>query len=258
MNKKLFRIVLKNLPLGEIRFYEQVGSTNDEALAWAAEGAPDLSLVVAEEQTAGRGRVGRKWFTPPGTALAVSLILKPTPAERRNSSLISGLGALALVDALRHYDLTAQVKWPNDILINRRKVAGVLAESVWMGTEVESFVLGMGVNVLPAAIPPGEMLNFPATCVQDEASGPVERTDLLREMLSALLAWRLLVGTETFVHAWETTLAFRGEMVRVWADETESVRGELLGLETDGSLRVRSTDGAVHLLRFGELHLRPL
>ena len=69
---------LSTLALGEIRYFESIGSTNDEALAWAAQGAPDLSLVIADEQTAGRGRLDRKWFTPKGTALAVSIILRPT------------------------------------------------------------------------------------------------------------------------------------------------------------------------------------
>lgn len=248
---------LAGLPLGGMRYLETTSSTNDVALAWATEGAPDFSVVVADEQTSGRGRMGRKWFTPAGTALAVSIILRPGKTERDNIALFSGLGALALVDALKNYGIGAQIKWPNDILIAGKKTAGILVETVWMGTDVESIVLGMGVNVSPLAIPPASELNFPATCVQAEASQPVERFALLHALLVALLKWRSRLGTEQFICEWQSSLAFQHETVQVWLGETETVVGVLDGLEADGSLRV-DVGGAKRLIRFGEIHLRPL
>jgi BirA family biotin operon repressor/biotin-[acetyl-CoA-carboxylase] ligase len=248
---------LAGLPLGGICYLESTGSTNDVALAWAAEGAPDFSLVVADRQTSGRGRMGRKWFTSPGAALALSVILRPSEQERENIGLFSGLGALALVDALKNYGISAQIKWPNDVLVARKKTAGILVETAWMGAEVESLVLGMGVNVSPAAIPPEGELNFPATWIQSEARNPVERFDLLRSLMVALIKWRPRLGTGHFLCEWQDALAFRGEIVQVWLGETETVIGALDGLEADGSLRL-VVNGAQRLIRYGEIHLRPL
>src|SRR5690349_109281 len=101
MNQNELKKTIAKLPLGDIRYFDSIGSTNNEALAWAASGAEDLSLVIADEQTAGRGRLDRKWFSPKGTALAFSLILHPTPAEKPYLTRIVGLAALAVVDALR-------------------------------------------------------------------------------------------------------------------------------------------------------------
>src|SRR5688572_12632522 len=135
MDEKTLRKTLSDLPLREFRYFAQTGSTNDVALAWASDGAPDLALIYADEQTTGRGRMGRKWFTPPGAALACSLILRPKGRESENIGLFSGLGALALVRALKKHGLSAQIKWPNDVLINGRKTAGILVETVWMVAE---------------------------------------------------------------------------------------------------------------------------
>jgi BirA family biotin operon repressor/biotin-[acetyl-CoA-carboxylase] ligase len=112
---------LSDLPLGEIRYFEQVGSTNDLALDWANQSAPDFSLVIANEQTAGRGRAGRKWSTPPNSGLALSLILHPSTTEQASPLLFTGLGALGLVQALKKYSLPAQIKWPNDVLLNGKR-----------------------------------------------------------------------------------------------------------------------------------------
>jgi BirA family biotin operon repressor/biotin-[acetyl-CoA-carboxylase] ligase len=250
---------LRGLPLGGLRFFPTIGSTNDEALAWAAEGAKDSSIVVADEQTAGRGRMGRRWLTPAGSALAFSLILCPRGREREAVGLFSGLGPLALVDALRVYGIAAQIKWPNDVLIRGKKAAGILVETVWMGMEVDSVVLGMGVNVAPASVPPVEGLNFPATCIHAEMQDTIPRFHLLKTLLKALFTRRASIASDAFLHDWETSLAFLGETVRVWAGETaEPVIGQVEGLEADGSLRVRESGGETRVIRFGEVQLRPL
>lgn len=258
MDETTFRKLLADLPFKNLRYFDQLGSTNDEALAWATQHAPDMSLVYTEEQTSGRGRMGRGWFTPPGAALALSLILRPQASERESIALFSGLGALSLATALKKYGITAQIKWPNDVLINRHKTAGVLVETVWMGTEAESVVLGIGVNVAPESVPPLEMLNFPATCVLSEAPLPIERFDLLHTLLMELIAWRPKLASDEFLRAWDESLAFRGETVRVLVGEAESVVGQVAGLETDGSLRLSLDQGKTRIVRFGEVHLRPL
>jgi BirA family transcriptional regulator, biotin operon repressor / biotin---[acetyl-CoA-carboxylase] ligase len=257
MNEDQYQKTFSNLPLGGVRYFDSTGSTNDEALKWASEGASDLSLVISDEQTAGRGRSGHKWYTPPGSAIACSLILRPSPIELMHSARITGLGALALIDSLRALGLFPQIKWPNDVLVNGRKVAGILVESDWLGNNLKASVLGLGINVLRTSTPPPESIAFPATCIEVELGYPVDRIDLLKEILSALFKWRNKVGRDEFIQAWEDALAFRGQQVQVITDSLPPVTGELVGLEPNGNLKVRSLDGNFHLLKFGEIHLRP-
>ena len=110
MDEATLRKALADLPLGGVRFFDQSGSTNDVALAWAATDAPDSVLVYAEEQTAGRGRGSRKWFTPPGAALAFSLVFRPLPGEQQAIQLFSALGALAVSEVLERQGLHPEIK----------------------------------------------------------------------------------------------------------------------------------------------------
>jgi len=264
MDELTLRKALAILPLGGLRYFERTGSTNDDALAWAAAGAPDLALVYAEQQTAGRGRANRHWFTPPGAALAFSLVLRTLPVEARSTSLLSALGALAVCEALAELGLDPEIKWPNDVLLNRRKVSGILAESVWMGERLQNVVLGIGVNIQPEAVPPPDQLNFPATCLQAESltlqssATALDRAALLGQILQALLYWRGLMASEIFLRAWQSRLAFRGEQVEIWAEGQMIQAGRLEGLGKDGSLRLTSSQGQDSSIKFGELHLRPV
>ncbi len=257
MNQHELQKALALLPLGGLRYFQTIGSTNDEALTWAAQGAPDLSLVAADEQTAGRGRSGRKWLTPPDAALAFSLILRPSAAERAHPARTTGLGALALTDSLRTLRLDAQIKWPNDVLVNGRKVAGVLVESVWTGSSLDASVLGMGVNVLVASVPPAEEVLFPATSIETELGHPLPPAELFSDILARLIGWRARLGTQEFVQAWEDALAFRGGQVQVQRENEPPLLGKLLGLQSDGSLCLSGADGRRHTVEFGEVHLRP-
>ena len=166
MDEQTLRKALSNIPLGGLRYLEKTGSTNDVALAWAADGAPDLALVIAGEQTAGRGRGNHTWFTAPRAALAFSLIFRPLPAEELVTPLFSVLGALAVCEVLAVQGFHPEIKWPNDVLLSRKKVCGVLAESIWAGTKVDSLVLGIGLNITHEALPPPDQLDFPATCLE--------------------------------------------------------------------------------------------
>ena len=258
MDEFTLRKALSGIPLGGLRNFDQTGSTNDVALAWAAEGAPDLSLVYAEEQTAGRGRGARRWFTPSGAALAFSLVLRPVEREELSISLFSGLGAVAVCEALEKRALHPEIKWPNDILLSRRKVCGILAEAAWIGEKADSIILGIGVNVSPRAVPPSDQLNFPATSIEAEMGKSVERTALLKDILRSLVIWRGQLTHEVFRVAWENLLAFRGEQVEIRAEGVPPRTGQVDGLEQDGSLRLRSKDGQVITVQFGEVHLSPV
>lgn len=264
MDERILQRALLNIPMGGLRYFEQTGSTNDAALAWAAAGAPDLALVIAGQQTAGRGRGNHSWFTAPGAALAFSLVLRPLPGEAQSIPLFSALGALAVCEVLAAQGLHPEIKWPNDVLINRKKICGVLAESVWTGEKVDSIVLGLGLNIKPEALPPPEQLTFPATCLEAEFPPPrhsieaLEQGMLLQQIIQAVRYWRAMLPTNIFLHTWERRLAFRGEQVDVWVDGQPVRKGQVDGLEPDGSLRLISPQGQAFTVQFGEVHLRPV
>ncbi|MBC8496572.1 MAG: biotin--[acetyl-CoA-carboxylase] ligase [Anaerolineales bacterium] len=254
---------LADLPLGEIRYFDAIGSTNDYAAAWAQEGAPDCSLVIADEQTAGRGRGARQWFTPPGSALAFSLILRPEIPEGGGQIMrITGLGALGVSRALRgSYQLPAEIKWPNDVLIDGLKVAGVLAEASWTGDQLSMVVLGIGINVAPDAVPPDDWDGhherpFPATSVESVLGTPVDRLVLLQVVLTELLRWLPRLSEPKFIQAWREKLVFLGDWVQVITSEAEMFEGQIINLNGDGSLRVRLRSGELKSLQVGEIHLR--
>ena len=119
------------LPLAGVRAVQQTGSTNDDALLLATQGALDGWLVLAEEQTQGRGRSQRRWVTATGPALAFSLLLRPSALEQAYIGRFTALGALSVQQVLSELGLSAQIKWPNDVLVNGKKVCGVLAETLW-------------------------------------------------------------------------------------------------------------------------------
>lgn len=256
LNEGALKAALSALPLGGLRFYNSVGSTNDAAHAWVSRGAPDLSLVVADEQTAGRGRAGRKWFTPAGSALAFSLILRPRAVDVGHASRLSGLGALALAEACLSFGLQPAIKWPNDVLLADRKVGGVLVESVWSGTALEASVLGVGMNVLTPSVPPESEVSYPATSIESELGHPLDRIAVLNEILLALIRWRENLGTADFIRRWDGLLAFRGQEVTVAGTDAEPVTGTLLGLDSDGGARLE-INHRLRIIRAGEIHLRP-
>ncbi len=257
MDQNEILAALAGLPLGGLRFFGSIGSTNDEALQWSAEGARDLSLVTADEQTAGRGRAGRRWHTPPGSALALSLILRPSPSEAAFPARLTGLAALALVDCCRDLGLEVEIKWPNDVLLRGRKFAGILVETVWNGSALDAAIVGIGVNVAPSALPPTAELSFPATSLAAEVGRPLDRLQLLRDILSALWAWRSRILSDEFLRAWEASLAYRGQPVSVSQEGGGPLVGTLVGLEPDGSLRLQANSKTV-IVHFGEIHLRPV
>ena len=250
---------LADLPLGQIEYYPTIGSTNTRALELAEQGAPDLTLVVADEQTAGRGRAGRRWFTPPDSALAFSLLLRPDAALQNGLvGRMAGLGALAVSTALEEkYQLAGQIKWPNDVLLDGKKVCGILVETHWLGEQLQAIVIGIGVNVLAGAVPPRRELRFPATAVQTEVGRPVDRLALLVAILAQLVHWKGQVSEPAFMQAWEQRLAFLGQTVQLLTDETLALEGVLHGLDPTGGLVLSLPNQEQVVVQAGEIHLRP-
>jgi len=256
MNQQELKATLSKLPLGPIRYFDSIGSTNDEALAWAANDAQDLSIVIANEQTTGRGRLNRSWFTPPSTALAFSLILHPTADEIPHLSRIVGLAALSLANTIGMLGLAPQIKWPNDILLNGLKVAGILVELVWSGEDVDCMVIGVGVNVAKPSVPDTIRLNFPATSLEHVLGAAPNRAKLLHDILASFISLRPHMRTDAFLASWEKSLAYYHRQVRVELGDEQSVTGQVIGLGPDGSLQLQDENGKTVTVQFGDVRLR--
>jgi BirA family transcriptional regulator, biotin operon repressor / biotin---[acetyl-CoA-carboxylase] ligase len=208
-------------------------STNERAKELAEAGAPHGTLVTADEQEAGRGRQGRAWTAPPGSAVLMSLVL------RELDELLPIGAAVAVAEAL---PADAAIKWPNDVWIDRRKAAGILVE----GRPQEGWaVLGIGVNVTTESFPP-ELADI-ATSLR-LAGHETTPAALLPGLVAALDRW-LRAPPEAVLEAWRSRDALKGDRIR-WADG----EGVADGIEASGALRVRTDSGLV-TLDAGEVHL---
>ena len=244
---------LEALPPGWGGYYfDAVDSTQDEALAAARQGAPSRSLVVADFQRAGRGRQGRGWLAEPGDALLMSVLFRdstPAPAPLRWTSL----AAVALVEAIDEVapGLHPAIKWPNDVLLGDRKVAGILAETTWDSRELVAIVgVGLNVNTSPADIQP---LQRAATSLRAASGQRVDRAHVLHAFVRHMDTW-LERPSAALSTAWQAHLWGRGQRLRlVDLDRDELV--VVLGVDPDGALRVRLPDGTVHRTTTAELIL---
>jgi BirA family biotin operon repressor/biotin-[acetyl-CoA-carboxylase] ligase len=217
-----------------------VDSTNARAQQLAMAGAPHGALVTADAQTAGHGRQGRAWVTPEGRALACSLVLRDPP---RLLPMLAALAVADVAEALDHERRAPMIKWPNDVLLDSRKLAGILAE----GRPQEGWVvLGIGVNVAVARDEFPPELRKLATSLGGQ---PADVRRALRILLTALERW-LAAPTDEAVAAYRSRDALAGREI-AWNDGS----GTALGLTNDGRLRVRDAEGAERLLDAGEVHL---
>ena len=234
--------------------FDTIGSTNDEALRQARLGAPEGLCVVARQQTAGRGRHGRAWISPPGAGLYFSLVLRPA-LETRFLPLVTLTAGVAVHDALEEaFGLDCDIKWSNDVHVGGRKISGILAETAET-TRGLAVVLGIGVNLnsrnFPAEL--GEI----ATSVEAETGATASVEKLLDALTGALAKFFGLLygagGAEIIREEWtrRSSYAF-GKEVRATL-ENETIEGVTRGIEPDGALRVETAEGAVRVIRAGEV-----
>ncbi len=155
------------------------------------------------------------------------------------------------------WGLPAQIKWPNDILIHRKKVSGILAETSWNGSEVGAVILGIGINVAHTSIPPVDELQFPASCIDDEHGQPIPRYEILKMVVNTLFEWRKEIGKPDFFQYWQEHLAFQGEPVRIIEDGKTIVFGRQSGILPDGRLEITTSNNAKIGISAGDVHLRP-
>jgi BirA family biotin operon repressor/biotin-[acetyl-CoA-carboxylase] ligase len=235
------------------QFFDRVGSTQDIAYDWAISD-PDLpggqpgethAVVIAEEQTTGRGRLGRAWYSPPLSSIMFSVILKPdlTPAQLPRVTM---LGALAVADTLRPlFGDDLALKWPNDVLIRGKKLCGILAEATWMGSDLTAVILGIGINVRVDFS--GMDLIADATSIEAALGRPVNRQDLLQKLLARVDHWAARIGEPALVETWRTNLGTLGERVRVYTEPHQEQSPHYTALaesvDDNGALIVRLESG---------------
>ena len=230
---------------GNIFYFDEVTSTNDLALEWAANGATEGTVIVARAQTAGRGRQGRRWVSPADVGLYVSLILRPC----RVVPLLTHTVGVALAESLRALtDLQIELKWPNDLVIKTtkqvvseyRKVGGILTESAGRSGPCQYVVVGFGIN-LEASNLPIEVAKL-ATSVEAELGDKVDSARLMVESLAAIVRWHkiLLEGqTDVILNRWRA-LSPTSEGAHVeWRGQSEWHGGMTVGIDDGGALLVR-------------------
>ncbi len=236
--------------------HHEIGSTNDAALAAARAGAPAGSVFIADHQSAGRGRSGKAWLSKAGSGLLFSVLLRPAASAELLSplTLAVGLGVRAALEAVAAGRFA--VKWPNDVLANGRKVAGVLCEGQLAGRAVNAVVIGVGINVARQELPPD--LAGAVTCLEDLIlAGPVlpSREELLVETLAA-------IESRTERHLERGFAALHDEFTahdalagrRVSVSGGSEVRGLARGVDHEGQLLV-DDEGAIIALRSGTVRL---
>lgn len=258
MDENRLKQTLEAAGIRAYRYHAVIGSTNDEALAWCDRDAVDDSLVIADEQTKGKGRFERRWVTNPGSSLAFSLILKPTQSEIKKLTLFAPLCGLAVHDALKEQlGLNPQIKWPNDVLLERKKCCGILVEAAWTGDRLSGVVLGIGINISSGSIPPATDQLFSATCLEAMTHQPVDPYAVLQGVLEQIKNWRPKLGSDDFYTHWQQHLAFRGEQVMIVQNEKPSIIGVEKGINQDGSLVLILQDDTEAAFEVGDVHLRP-
>lgn len=236
-----------------VRFFTRIDSTNDEAAAWALAGAPEGAVVLAEEQTAGRGRLGRPWVAAPGSSLLMSVILRPAvPPDMLPR--VTLMGAVALADVLAEIGLVPRIKWPNDVLLQGRKVAGILAEAVWHGEALRAVVLGIGLNVYRQALPKEDAVSFGATTVEMVLGHSPDRRQLLARLLARVDHWVDHLMDEALLESWRGYSATLGRRIAA-AVGGEPLQGVAEAIDTHGALLLRTDDGKLHRLLVGDVTL---
>lgn len=239
-------------PVTALCWRDEVESTNDVLAAAARQGEPEVAVVGADVQTAGRGRRGRRWQAPPGTSLQVSFLFRPRVPARALTllPLVAGVALAEVVSA--HVGAQALLKWPNDVLLGDHKAAGILAERV-----DGAVVLGMGVNVDWRGVDrPDDLAG--ATSLAEAAGGGVDRWRVLAGLVGVLgrryTAWQQ--RPDDVLIDYRARCATLGRQVAVARPDGTTVRGQAADIAADGALEVLVATGRVHVHAGDVLHVR--
>jgi BirA family biotin operon repressor/biotin-[acetyl-CoA-carboxylase] ligase len=231
-------------------YFRELDSTNNYARSLAEQGAAEGAIVIAEQQTQGRGRLGRRWVSPPFVNLYCSIILRPTspPAFAPQITLTA---AVALADAVACFSPVAPaIKWPNDIMIGNKKLAGVLTEAVSNSRKIEFVIVGIGVNVNFSLESMPLEIRERATSLSVLTGRSVSREALLRRLIQDLdRCYGILeeTGFAAIAPRWDARFGLRGQRVRVETTD-QSITGRAIGIEPDGALLIEAPGGKQRIL----------
>lgn len=247
---------LQNRTIGRrIQIYDQVNSTNDLALQYGVDGAQEGTLILAESQTHGRGRHGRRWHAPPGSSILASVILRHR-LRADQVGLPNLIGAVATATAISELtDLSAQIKWPNDVLIQGKKVSGVLTELEYDQDRQPFFVMGFGVNVNTTAADLPEELHASATSLKIENNRGISRVLLLQAILHRLEEnYLCLKGGETdrIIETANRLLYLSSDWIQI-KTAGNVFRGRTEAIDRDGGLVLKDIDGKRQKFLVGEV-----
>jgi BirA family biotin operon repressor/biotin-[acetyl-CoA-carboxylase] ligase len=235
-------VLEKNLVVGFIGrplyYYPEIGSTNDEAFRLGGFGAPEGTAVIADSQTKGKGRLQRVWHSPPGSNIYTSILFRPTFSADQ-APQISIVAGVAVAETINDYcPGNVELKWPNDVLLNKKKVCGILAQMKTSVRGIDFVVLGMGINVniaynqLPADI------RTIATSLAIETGREIDRLELIISLYENITKWYKTLtqrGFDDIKKKWTNFATMIGQNVQVMFCN-EVVSGKALGLDDDGSL----------------------
>jgi BirA family biotin operon repressor/biotin-[acetyl-CoA-carboxylase] ligase len=232
-------------------YYPRLTSTMDVAKREAQQGAAEGTIIVADEQTVGKGRLNRGWLSPEGN-IALSIVLYPSLPYLPFLIMLASLSVVHSIEAVT--GLKSQVKWPNDILINGRKVCGILIESEVRGDMVEYAIMGIGVNVNLRLSSFTEILST-VTSLCDELGGEVSRLSLIQRLLVEIERFYLsLLAGESIYEEWRDRLVTLGKRVQVKTGKTV-YKGIAESVAGDGSLLLRQSDGSLTKIVAGDATL---
>lgn len=232
----------------DVRWHRSASSTMDLASALAQDGAGHGVVIAADAQSSGRGRRGTTWSSPPGAGLYFSFVARPRDAKAL--SFITLAAGVAVRDGVASATgLTADLKWPNDLIVGRRKLAGILAEGIAIGAPGQAVIIGVGVNVRPAAYPPDVAAR--ATSIEGELGRPVDRG---------------LLATATWTALWDRLARLEqspGDILQAWREaspnatgtrvEWDGHHGVTAGIDESGALMVKTSAGVERIIS-GEVH----
>ncbi len=261
INRNFVADALKNSGFfGKLMFYDCIESTNDLAKTMALEGAENGTVVIAETQTKGRGRMGRRWMSPPYSSLLFSLLLRPDIHIGKVFTLTMLL-ALSTVEAVEtQTNVKAMIKWPNDIYVKERKLAGILTEFSVTGKRFKYVILGIGINVnWKPEEDTGMHMLYPATSLMKETGQRVSRERLLVNILSAYEAHYMDIsrnGPARAKQLWNKRSMLTGKNISVSVSDNKVTNGTATGIDENGALLVSDTKGQIHTILNGDVHVR--
>ena len=255
---------LKTSVIGrDLVFYEEADSTNDIARTLASNGAGEGSAVVADSQKKGKGRLGRRWESPAGVNIYTSIVLRPSimPVFAPQLTLVSAVAVAETISRFLNngsgYKPEPTVKWPNDILINGKKAAGILTEMSSEMDRVNFVVIGIGVNVNMSKKMLPEELRPIVTSLREETGKEISRTDFIRTLYLSIEKWYKLYlknGFEPIREAWNSYFKMAGKVVKVQQMD-RVIEGVAIGLDNDGMLLLREKNGNIARIISGDVSI---